>query len=366
MKIAIDGNEANVENLVGVSVYTVKLLSYFQKKATSEVEFVIYLRKDPLHHLPKETEHFKYEVIPGPFLWSRIFLPLHLMTKGDFDVFFAPAHYSPHGLQKPLVVTIHDLSYFYYPNEFLKKDLYKLQDWTAQSLEKAQAVIAVSKTTKKDILHYYKTPDSKISVVYNGFEKPEKKSADAEVLGRLSLEKKKYFLYVGTIQPRKNITTLIKAFQKLKVTYPEYKLVIVGKKGWLYDDILKQVGDTDKDSILFTDYLPDNDVVQLYKHAQCFVQPSFYEGFGIPILEAMSYDCPVIASLNASLPEVGGDACLYFDPDVEKELVEKMELIITQPQIRKELVAKGKKRITAFSWEQCAEQTLEILKKAAQ
>ncbi len=366
MRIAIDGNEANVQNLVGVSVYTVKLLGYFQTKASAEVQFTIYLRKDPLPHLPKETDFFRYEVIPGPFLWSRIFLPLHLMTQGNFDVFFAPAHYSPHGLNKPLVVTIHDLSYFYYPNEFLKKDLFKLRDWTQESLEKAQAVIAVSKTTKKDILKYYKTPDSKIAVVYNGFEKPEKKASEQEVLKTYGLEKKRYFLYVGTIQPRKNISTLIKAFKVLKQNHPEYKLVIVGKKGWLYDDILNQVGETDNDSILFTGFLPDNDVVQLYKHAHCFVQPSFYEGFGIPILEAMSYDCPVIASLNASLPEVGGDACLYFDPDEEKELVEKMELIITQPQIRKELVAKGKKRITAFSWEQCADQTLEVIKKAAQ
>lgn len=325
MKIAIDGNEANVENLVGVSVYTIKLLSYFQKKASPDTQFIVYLRNKPFSHLPAENDNFKYEVIPGPFLWSRIFLPLHIATHDDFDVFFAPAHYSPHGLSKPLVVTIHDLSYFYYPNEFLKKDLYKLKEWTESSLEKAKKVIAVSKTTKKDILHFYKTPEEKITVVYNGFEKPEKKVDDEEVLKKFNLTKKKFFLYVGTIQPRKNIQTLIKAFQQIQPQNSDYKLVIVGKKGWLYDEIFKQVDETKKDSIIFTDYLDDNSVVQLYKQALCFVHPSFYEGFGIPILEAMSYDCPVIASINASLPEVGGDACLYFDPDIEQELIFKIE-----------------------------------------
>ena len=365
MIIAIDGNEANVQNLVGVSVYTIKLLSYFQKKASPEVQFVVYLREGPLPHLPKATDHFKYEVVKGSFLWSRLFLPLHIAFRGTFDVFFAPAHYSPNGLKKPLVVTIHDLSYFYYPNEFIKKDLYKLKDWSAESVDKAKKIIAVSKTTKKDIMHYYKTSEDKINVVYNGFEKPDSTKTEGSTLSKFKLTKNNNFLYVGTVQPRKNIQTLIKAFKEIRKLHNEYKLVIVGKKGWLYEDIYKLVDESDKESIIFTDYLEDDAVVELYKNAYSFVHPSFYEGFGIPILEAMSYNCPVIASINASLPEVGGDACLYFDPDIQKELEDRMIQMIENPAVRKELIDKGKKRIELFSWEQCADETLKVIMKAA-
>lgn len=366
MIIAIDGNEANVQNLVGVSVYTTKLLEYFHRKSSQDVQFVIYLRTPPVSHLPTETEFFRYEVVKGRFMWSRLFLPLHILLHGKFDVFFSPAHYSPKGLKKPLVVTIHDLAYFYYPNEFLKKDLFKLKEWTAESILKATKIISVSRTTKKDILSYYKVPDSKVSVIYNGFEKLESNGTTSDVLQRFGLEKEQFFLYVGTVQPRKNIQTLITAFKKVYTQYPNYKLVIVGKKGWLYEDIYKLVDESEKEAIIFTDFLEDNDVVELYKNALSFVHPSFYEGFGIPILEAMSYNLPVIASINASLPEVGGNACLYFDPDIEKELIDMMIKIIDQPEIRKELIEKGRKRIVDFSWEKCGEETLKVLTEAAQ
>jgi glycosyltransferase involved in cell wall biosynthesis len=363
MIIGIDGNEANVPHMVGVSVYTQKLLEYFQSHSSAETQFIVFLRTDPLSHLPPATDYFRYEVVPGQFLWSQIFFPLHLAFRTQIDVLFSPAHYSPRWYNGPLVVTIHDLSYYQFPQEFLKKDLYKLTYWTAESVQKAEKIIAVSKTTKKDIGQRFQSAVNKTTVIYNGFEKPEKIVVDpTAVLSRFGLQKHQFLLFVGTLQPRKNVQVAIRAMKKILTQHPKFKLVIVGKKGWLYEDMfrlveLEQVGD----AVIFTDYLPDEDVVVLYKTAFCFVHPSLYEGFGIPILEAMSYDCPVICSRTASLPEIGGDACMYFDPQDPDSLVQELNKLIASPSLRKELRSNGKKRIALFSWEQTGQQTLHLL-----
>ncbi len=175
MKIAIDGNEANVKERVGVSVYTFQLLLYFKKISSKDTEFIIFLKNKPLKSLPLENEYFKYEVVPGSILWSQTSLPFRLyqskFLKQKIDVFFSPAHYSPRLSPFNTIVTIHDLSYYYYPNEFLKKDLYKLKNWTKYSVNNAKNIIAVSKTTKKDIIKFYNIQENKISVIYNGYEK---------------------------------------------------------------------------------------------------------------------------------------------------------------------------------------------------
>lgn len=368
MIIGIDGNEANVEKQVGVSVYSRNLLTRFAAKATADTRFKVYLRAKPVDGMPVENEFFTYVIVPGPVMWTRLFLPAHLYLSRGIDVFFSPAHYAPAHCPVPMVVTIHDLAYFYFPNEFLKKDLYKLKAWTESSVKRARHLIAVSKTTKKDIIKFYGIDQQHISVVYNGFEKdvaPEG-APWTDVSAAYGIEDKKYVLYVGTLQPRKNIALLIRSFGTFKNEH-RMKLVIVGKKGWMYDDILKEAERYGlRESVIFTDYIPDDSVVTLYRHAFCFVMPSLYEGFGIPVLEAMSQSCPVISSFASSLPEVGGDACLYFDPHNDKELSDKIVLLSKDASLRKSLVQEGKQRITQFSWDTCAEQTLEVIRSAAE
>ncbi|MEN9328246.1 MAG: hypothetical protein RI947_1054 [Candidatus Parcubacteria bacterium] len=369
MVIGIDGNEANVEKQVGVSVYTKNLLFWFAKYSSESIQVKVYLRSKPIQGMPAETQWFTYEQVSGPFLWTKVFLPIRLFTARSIDVFFSPAHYVPAYCPVPLIVTIHDLAYFYFPDEFLKKDLYKLKSWTEKSLVQAHKVIAVSKTTKKDIIKFYGTPTEKISVIYNGFEKETpakgKISIFKSLADQLKIEKGKYLLYVGTLQPRKNIKTLIQAFAQCK-DQTFNKLVIAGKKGWMYDDILNEAERLHiHDSVVFTGYIPDEEVISLYQNAFCFVMPSLYEGFGIPVLEAMSQGCPVISSFASSLPEVGGDGCLYFDPTNPKELAEKLVLLDTHKNMRNELIAAGKKIIKSYSWEQCAEETFKVLTQAA-
>ncbi|MBI3366483.1 glycosyltransferase family 4 protein [Candidatus Roizmanbacteria bacterium] len=363
MIIGVDGNEANVSIKVGVSVYTSNLLKYFKSYSSTEIQFKVFLRRKPSEDLPAENTYYKYEIVPGRFLWSQIFLPLHLYMKKNIDVFFSPAHYAPRFCPVSSIITIHDLSYLYYPQDFLKKDLYQLKNWTKYSIQNAKKIIAVSKTTKKDIVRSYEIQEGKVEVVYNGYER-KVKSQKSKV--KTEYSKNPYILYVGTLQPRKNIATLIQAFAKFKKLYPKFKLIIAGKKGWLYDQIFNEVSNLrfDRD-IHFTDYVTDQQLTFLYKNAFCFVLPSFYEGFGIPILEAMSFGCPVISSFASSLPEVGNDACLYFNPTSVEDLLDKLKEVKENSKLRNDLIHKGKERVKEFSWKKCGEQTLSVIQDAA-
>jgi glycosyltransferase involved in cell wall biosynthesis len=356
---AIDGNEANVEHKVGVSVYTAQLLSYFQKNANENTRFTVFLRNMPRADMPIPTAYFKYEVVPGAVGWSQLFLPLRLSLhylKGiRYDVFFSPAHYIPRFCPYKTVVTIHDLSYIYFPNEFLKKDLYQLTHWTRYAIKKSTKIISVSKTTKKDILKEYPNTDNKVVIIYNGYEEEMRETTqETEQLPP-------YFLYVGTIQPRKNIKFMIYAFSQFIKSHQEYQLIIAGKMGWLSDDVIPYVNSLGLNkSVLFPGFVTDKKKNSLYKNATAYILPSLYEGFGIPLLEAMSHSCPVIASFKSSLPEVGGEACLYFDPNNPSDLIEKMEFV-TDKKMRSDLIKKGLQRTKIFSWAKTGEETLALL-----
>lgn len=360
MFIAIDGNEANVEQKVGVSVYTFQLLHYFKKQSGKDIRFTVYLRNKPQEDMPEKSEFFRYAVLPFPFLWSQVFLPFDLFLGKKPDVFFSPAHYAPRFSPVSTVVTVHDLSYFYYPDEFLREDLYKLKHWTAYSVKNAKKIIAVSQHTKQDLTQWYGIPENKIDVVYNGFSHhPDLNTY--QVKGPASEKINPYILYVGTLQPRKNIITLVKAFRMFKKTYPRFVLKIAGKQGWMTDVILKEMNRYNKGDIELLGYVPDEKLNELYAHAFCFVMPSLYEGFGIPLLEAMSHGCPVVSSSSSSLPEIGADSSLYFDPKSEKDLYNQLIRLQQDRKLRSHLVEKGKERVRQFSWKKCGEETLHVL-----
>ncbi|MDO8609084.1 MAG: glycosyltransferase family 1 protein [bacterium] len=364
MIIGVDGNEANVKKRVGVSIYALNLLQYFKKHSSNDTQFIIYLRNSPLYDLPEASQYFQYEIVPGPIFWSQFFLPLFLYLHKKITIFFSPAHYVPRFCPVSTVVTIHDLAYLLYPNEFLQKDLFKLTHWTKHAILNSKKIIAVSKTTKKDICKNYHIEDDKINVIYNGYQKSVKNP-----LSSWQSEfkvKEPTILYVGTLQPRKNINTLIQAFVKFKQVYPEFKLMLAGKKGWMYDRIFDEISDQGlNNDVYFTDYISDYQLMFLYKNVFCLVMPSYYEGFGIPVLEAMSFGCPVISSFSSSLPEVGGDASLYFDPNNMYDLFEKLSLLKRDNSLKSELIKKGLKRVKDFSWEKCGEETLKVIKDAA-
>lgn len=367
MIIGIDANEANVERRVGISEYAYQILLNlyeFRKHKKNNYTFVIYLKSHPLGALPEETDWWKYKVVKPAKLWTQIGLPIHLYaTSKKPDIFLTLTHYAPRVSPIPTIVSVMDLSFLHFPDTFRKEDLYQLTKWTEYSVKKASRIITISKSTKDDIIKYYKIPDDKISVVHLGLKTlfMEQAHSDLKNFGIT----KKFILFVGTLQPRKNISRLIEAFSILPQTLQkEYQLIIVGKKGWLYEDILnapKKYG-VEKDT-LFLDYVKDHDLPQFYRNAEVFVLPSLYEGFGLPVLEAMRYGCPVITSNISSLPEAGGDAALYVNPENTQEIADKISEVLKDNTLRQSMIDKGNIHYKKFTWEKAASEVLAAVEK---
>lgn len=382
MLIGIDGNEANVEKKVGISEYSFELLKQFKECQISNVKFQIYLKNKPNNDLPKENENWTYRIVNPGKMWTQFGLPLDLyLHKPRPQIFFSPTHYSPRFCPVPTAISIMDLSYIYYPYMFKKSDFYQLKNWTAYSVKKASKVFTISHATKNDIIKTYKVSEDRVIVTYPGIKQVS--SIKYKVLSMDKLREKygvkgNYVLFVGTLQPRKNIVRLIEAFSRISSNVARInsnrlegnsrnsgiELVIVGKKGWLYEDILnapKKFNIVDK--VKFLDFVPDQDLEAFYSNAICFVLPSLYEGFGLPVLEAMKYGCPVVTSNISSLPEAGGDAALYVNPEDVGDITSKIRELIENDKLKKEMIEKGYKQIKKFSWEKTAKQTLAVLEE---
>ncbi len=378
MVIGINGYEAVVPrfgfdpktglpNRVGSSEFCYQLLSSLSR-LDKKNNYFIYLPVNPASDMPKETDKWHYIVFTSKKLWTLIGLSRKLSkNENKLDVFFSPTHYLPVITNSKSVISIMDVSYLHFPKLFKKKDLYQLKFWGKYSIKKAKKIITISQSSKSDIIKSYDIPADKIAVVYPGIERVS--SIQYSVLSMDELRNKfgiknKYILFVGTLQPRKNLERLIEAFAKLK--REDLDLVIVGKKGWMFEDILnapKKFGVTD--SVHFLHNVTDEDLPSFYRFAEIFVLPSLYEGFGLPVLEAMKYGCPVITSDISSLPEAGGDAALYVDPKDTDDIVLKMRKLLEDENLRKDLITKGTKQVEKFSWEKSASETLKVLEEVA-
>lgn len=380
MIIGIDGNEANVAVRVGIGEYSFELIKKFEEFQIPNIQFQIYLKNKPLSDLPKERNGWQYFIVKPSPLWTQIGLPFHLYThKPRPDVFFTPTHYAPRFSPVPTVISVMDLSYIHFPQLFKATDLYQLRNWTKYSVKNAKKIFTISQASKNDIIEEYNTPEERVVVTYPGVRHIE--NLQPQLYAMKDLREKynlpeNYILFVGTIQPRKNIKRLMEAFSQIvsdniriepnskDSSDSKVQLVIVGKKGWLYDEIIATPQKLEiKSHITFLDFVSDDELGVLYEHALFFVLPSLYEGFGLPVLEAMKHRCPVITSKVSSLPEVGGDAALYVDPENTDDIVDKMKKLLTDKNLRLSLIEKGEKQYKKFSWEKTAKETLKILEE---
>jgi len=275
-------------------------------------------------------------------------------------------------------MAIMDLSFLSYPELFRPKDLHQLVHWTAYGAKHADAIFTISEFSRNAILDRYRVPSTKVTVTYPGLNIPMISHDQKRPVSEVSTLTKKYdiadhyILSVGTIQPRKNYTRLIEAFseflKKNKQKFGVVDLVIVGKKGWLVDDIItapKKYGVEDR--VKFLESVPDADLPGLYSHALTFALPSLYEGFGLPVLEAMAYGCPVVVSDVSSLPEIAGKAGVYVHPenvaDIARGLLASVrERNLMQGRLR---IKRGYEQVKKFSWEEAGKKTLAILEKIA-
>ena len=364
MLIGIDANEANLTpNRVGINQYAFYLLHALYDLKTSH-SYVIYLKTSPLEDLPKERKNWSYRVIPFPMAWTQTRLPFDLYTHNPKpDVFFSMTHYAPRWSSTPTVVAIMDLGFLKTPEQFTLQDFNQLKSWTEYSVKQATRIVTISEHSKKDIISAYHIDPSKITVTYPGYDqKLFKPTLNSDVLKKYGI-KEPYFLFLSSLKPSKNIEGLIRAFYNLEPR--TYNLVIAGKKAWLYDKIFSLVKELNLEKrVIFTGFVEESEVPVLMTHAAAFVMPSFFEGFGIPVLEAMACGSPVVVSKIASLPEVAGPAGIYVDPHNISSIVSGLQTAIS-PE-REGFVKKGLERVKLFSWDTCARQTLICLQTATE
>ena len=373
MRIAIHASDLDHDRLDGTRVYLFNMLKNFGKLDKNDC-FSIYHQNDFNPQLvPPLFSNYTVKKIPFPLLWTQTRFAFELFRDAP-DILWMPVHNIPICRRKNLkvVVTIHDLAFKIFPDYFTKKDLAKLNKLSDMAICSADHVIAVSHSTKNDILKFYpQISGEKITVIYHGFD-PEifqrefSQEETESILKKYNLKSKSYLLYVGAIQPRKNLEILIDAFEKTKensvIQWTDLKLVIAGAPAWKYQATLDKIAASKFNSdIVITGNLEFEKISILYQNAKMFVFPSLYEGFGIPVLEAMAAKIPMILARNSSLVEVGGEAALYFETENSTDLASCMRKIIENEVFSKELVQKGSEHVKSFSWEKCARETLNVL-----
>ncbi len=368
MRIGIDISRMATAARTGTEHYTSEVVAAIARRDAVNA-YTLYCNQPPAR-LPPLGANMTVRCIPLPRLWTHVRLSGEVLRHPP-DVLFIPAHVLPLGAplvhRMRTVVTVHDLGYLRYPDAHTAAQRLYLQISTIWSARAASHLIAVSAATRSDLVRLAGVSPDRISVVHHGVaERFRQPVADPARARAIAGGDEPYFLYVGTVQPRKNLARVIDAFahasRRLADAGIAPILVIAGKRGWLSDSIARRAGELGiADRVRFVGYVADDDLPALYHGALAFVFPSLYEGFGMPVLEAMACGAPVLTSNSSSLPEVAGDAALIVDPLDTGAIAEGMARLACDAALRQELRQRGYQRAAQFTWDRCAEETLRVL-----
>ncbi len=353
----------------GMEIYTYNLIKYLLKIDKQNTYF--FIKGHSNTSFPRENE-IKVNLGKTPVrkvLKNSFELP-RIVKKYQLDIIHDPSQMGPFLLpmKAKKILSVHDLFSLTHPRLFNpKRAFYVYKYLLPQVLKRIDRVITISQNSKKDIIEYFPYLKSKISVISLAANESFKKTKSGN-LGRVKRKYKLGFPFIftlGTLSPRKNLINLIKAFSKLKAQGLEHKLVIGGRNWWRFESIFRGAHDLEKKGeIIFTGFILDRDLLYFYNLADLFVFPSLYEGFGIPILEAMACGCPVITSRISSMPEVAGNAALFInDPQNADEIAERIEEILNYSHLKENLVKKGYIQAARFSWEKTARETIKVYEK---
>ncbi len=341
-----------------------------------------------LGHLPEVDPHIDYTVFlgerrylggagldlefsrlptqrpPARIFWEQAIQPWSV-RKAGLDLIHGTAFVGPQVTTCPFVITVHDLSFLSYPQSFPVLNRVYLRAFTRLSVRRARRIIAVSESTKSDLIRYYGISPAKVDVVYNGVN-PNFRPVPAAKVADFRLQRDlpdRFILFVGTLEPRKNVTRLIDAYARLSGSRPP--LMLLGGKGWLYDEIFARVEMLDlQNEVNFVGYVPAEELPLWYNAATLFVYPSLYEGFGLPPLEAMACGTPVVTSEASSLPEVVGQAGLLADPTSSEALAAAMERVLADSDLQEEMGKAGLVQAKEFSWQKTAACTVDSYQRA--
>ncbi len=389
MKIGIDASRAFLKNRTGIEEYCYQVVKYLRNELKN-FEVVLYLRPNKSFFkccdfsIPKK---WKLRTINFPRLWTQVGLSLE-MIRNPVDVLFVPAHTVPvihpnnfllktinqlkKNKRKPkTIVVIHGLEYEFLPKAYSRWERFYMRQSIKKSCQWATNIVAVSGNTKKDLTRLYNIPRNKIKVIYEGIgnvllekknNKTTKISKDLEII----IKKHKYILFVGRIEERKNIFGIIKSFEILKTKHNiPHKLILAGGFGYGYTKIIDQIENSKiKNDIFLTGYISQNKKVYLLRKSDLFLFPSFYEGFGLPVLESQKMGVPIVASDKSSIPEVVGRYMKPFlvNPNNPEEIARVSLKIINDKKTRNDIIKLGYKNIERFSWDGCARNIANIIK----
>ncbi|MCO5207289.1 MAG: glycosyltransferase family 4 protein [Anaerolineae bacterium] len=297
--------------------------------------------------------------------WEQTAWPLENLRR-KIDLLHSMAFVTPLLNRIPAIITVYDLSFMHYPERFPRAQRLYLQTQTRRSVQRAQRIVTISKAGRDDVHHFFGIPLERIEVIYPGVDKrfdPVSAEMLADFKARVN-PPKRFILHVGTLQPRKNIPTLIDAFSQL----PDQSihLVLVGGKGWLYDDIFARVAELGMSNrVHFTGYVADDALPLWYQSAAMLVFPSVYEGFGLPVVEAMRGGTPVIAANTSSIPEVAGNAALMFNPHDSAELAHCMQSVLNDQALCTTMIRNGKLQAQKYTWTSAANNTAALYRSVA-
>jgi glycosyltransferase involved in cell wall biosynthesis len=365
MLIGIDASRAARAERTGTEAYSLHLIRALLLTAPQH-RFRLYTDRA----LPRELDAPNVEprVMPFPRLWTHVRLSTEMLVHPP-DVLFVPAHVVPL-IHPHTVVTIHDLGYLFFPQAHPPLERLYLDLSTRWNVRVAAHAIADSQATKDDLVRHYGTSPDKITIAYPGRDENLRRVDDPTAIEAVKRQYNisgEYLLYIGTLQPRKNLVRLIRAFSALHARHATLHLVLAGGKGWRYDDIFAEVKRLGLESqVLFPGRVAEEDKATLLSGAKALVFPSLYEGFGLPVVEAMQCGAPVICSNTSSLPEVAGDAALLVDPDDVDALTRAMARLLDAADLRRTLIERGYAQAQKFSWAACAVRVLAVLESAAQ
>jgi glycosyltransferase involved in cell wall biosynthesis len=369
MRVAIQTRDLDHARIDGTRVYLNQLLRRFGT-LRPDIKFFLYHRDtyNPLL-VPPTFVNYHLKKLPGKFAWMQTAFAQAMFQERPEKVFLplqAAPLFFPRSVE--LTATVHDLAFRFYPQTFPFWTRHKLRFFARLLLWRATKIIAVSHATKRDLIHFFpETRHKPIQVIHHGFDADFfqvrlSEKVLSQILEQYNITQNKYLLYVGALQPRKNIARIITAFEQLKGIYPEAKLVLAGEAAWLSEDILKQA-DTSlyaKD-IIRTGGVDFETLRALYQGARVFVFPSLYEGFGLPILEAFASRTAVLISENSSLREVAGEGAWYCDAFSVEDMASQMQCLWRNNILRDKLIVRGLTQLEKFSWDRAARETLDFI-----
>jgi len=368
MRIGVDYTAA-VRQKAGIGRYVRELFKHVGKIDQRNFYLLLVPRDATLHPIPP---NFRYLRLPLSerlvyIFWQRLRIPIPAEAfTGRLALFHSPDFVLPPLALTPSILTIHDLSFLRLPECFTPNLLNYLSKAVPRSIKRANLILADSGNTRKDLLELMGLPPEKVEVLYAGVGENFKPSDGEKARTRYGLPRR-FILSLGTLEPRKNFVRLVRAFATVKSNLKlgnDLKLVIAGRMGWLYNGVFRAVEECGLEGdVIFPGYVEEEDLPSLYSAAELFVYPSLYEGFGLPPLEAMACGVPVVASEAPPLPEILGDAALFFSPYDEEGMASAIERALLDDGLRRKLREKGFARSSLFSWDKSARKLLEIYQR---